>query len=444
MHKLMQIVALIALAVPAGAIEVTTTPGQLSSLIEDTGVTQLTVTGEMDARDFLYIGSELTSLTTLDLSGVTIVAYSDSRHPLVGGVSDYAAGTLPHSMLMGMKLEQLTLPATLVSIGNHALAGCDRLTSIELPATVTTIGDYAFSGTSLQQVTIPATVQSVGRGAFAHCFALQHATVSAPVTGDCAFLGDESLQTLALGAEVLRIGSEAFHGTGIQSLDASHALSLDSLGSWALAGTPLTTVSLPSAMTVMGEGAFFGTQLTAASLPRSLRQVPDYAFAGGSQIEADTLLHEGVSRIGDYAFYNWSNSRYFYIPGTVRHLGTRAMAGMTGLERIDIAASQVPTLGEAVWDGVYQPAVQLNVLSSAATVLYAAAEQWQEFNIMNPLLLGDVNDDGVVDVLDINLTINHILGKTSEHFNLAAADVDGNGTIDTMDVNRIINIVLGK
>ena len=102
------------------------------------------------------------------------------------------------------------------------------------------------------------------------------------------------------------------------------------------------------------------------------------------------------------------------------------------------------TLGEAVWDGVYQPAVQLNVLSSAATVLYAAAEQWQEFNIMNPLLLGDVNDDGVVDVLDINLTINHILGKTSGHFNLAAADVDGNGTIDTMDVNRIINIVLGK
>lgn len=82
MNRFMQIVALIALAAPASAIEVTTTPGQLSSQIEDTSVTTLTITGEMDARDFHYISSELTQLTSLDLSGVTIASYSDVNHPL--------------------------------------------------------------------------------------------------------------------------------------------------------------------------------------------------------------------------------------------------------------------------------------------------------------------------------------------------------------------------
>ena len=54
MNRFMQLVALIALAQWAGAIEVTTTPGQLSSLIEDTSIESLTVGGQMDARDFQY------------------------------------------------------------------------------------------------------------------------------------------------------------------------------------------------------------------------------------------------------------------------------------------------------------------------------------------------------------------------------------------------------
>ena len=361
----MQIVALIALASTASAIEVTTTPGQLSSQIEDVTITELKVSGEMDARDFHFISSELSSLTSLDLSGVTIVAYSDPDHPLTAAVYDFDAGTLPHSMLMGMKLESIVLPSNLQAIGNAALAGCDRLTTIEIPASVTTIGDYAFSGSGLQSVSIPSTVQTVGCGAFAHCFGLQSAMVGSSMIGDFAYLGDSLLQAVQLGETVRRIGTEAFHGTGLQSLDASHATQLDSLGNWAMASTPLSSVSLPQGMTQMGEGAFFGTtQLSAASLPTSLQEVPDYAFASGSQILTDSLLHEGVSRIGDYAFYNWNNTRYFFIPSTVSHIGTRAMAGMTGLEEIDVNAAIVPTLGEEVWAGVDQPAVKLGTIDN--------------------------------------------------------------------------------
>ena len=445
MNRFMQIVALIALASTASAIEVTTTPGQLHSLIEDVTITELTVSGEMDARDFHYISSELSSLTSLDLSGVTIVAYSDSNRPLTAAVYDYEAATLPHSMLMGMKLERIVLPSTLQAIGHAALAGCDRLTAIEIPASVTAIGDYAFSGSGLQNVSIPSTVQTVGRGAFAHCMGLQSATVGSPVIGDYAFVGDSQLQGVQLSQDVRRIGIEAFHGTGLQSLDASHATGLDSLGNWALASTPLSSVSLPQGMTQMGDGAFFGTtQLSATSMPTALHEVPDYAFAGGSHIVSDTLLHEGVTRIGDYAFYNWSNTRHFFIPGTVSHIGTRAMAGMTGLEEIDVNAAIVPTLGDEVWAGVDQPSVKLGTIDNETAELYASAEQWQEFYIMHYYLLGDVNGDGIVDVTDINLMVNKILGKQAEPFIAQAADINNDGKIDVTDINEVVNMILGK
>jgi hypothetical protein len=445
MSKFMPIVALIALAFSASAIEVTTTPGQLASQLEETSVTALTITGEMDARDFLFIANELTSLTSLDLGGVNIVAYNDPQHPLAGPVYNYEAGMLPQSMLMGMKLESIVLPDSLLSIGQAALAGCDRLTEITFPATLTSIGDYAFSGSGLTQVSIPSTVTMVGQGAFAHCFSLQRVSVDASCIGDYAFLGDYQLQSLWLGEQVRRIGNEAFHGTGIQSLDASTAATLDSVGSWAAASTPITSVSLPASVTQLGEGAFFGTtQLSSVSLPTSLEAVPAYAFAGGSQVLADSLLHEGLDSIGDYAFYNWDNTHYFYIPGSVKYIGTRAMAGMTALDRIDVAADTPPALGEDVWAGVDQPAVKLGVPSNNAAELYSSAEQWKEFYIMHYFLKGDVNGDGIVDVSDINLVVNYILGKNPEPFIFVNADMDDNNDIDVSDVNGIVNIILGS
>ena len=81
MSKIMPIVALIALAPWASAIEVTTTPGQLSSQLDDTSVTELTVSGEMDARDFQFIANELSSLTSIDLSRARYLPSEKPRWP---------------------------------------------------------------------------------------------------------------------------------------------------------------------------------------------------------------------------------------------------------------------------------------------------------------------------------------------------------------------------
>jgi hypothetical protein len=56
-------------------------------------------------------------------------------------------------------------------------------------------------------------------------------------------------------------------------------------------------------------------------------------------------------------------------------------------------------------------------------------------------IMGDVTGDGVIDVSDVNLIINMMLGKTG----LApAGDLNGDGKIDVSDINAVINIMLGK
>ena len=55
---------------------------------------------------------------------------------------------------------------------------------------------------------------------------------------------------------------------------------------------------------------------------------------------------------------------------------------------------------------------------------------------------GDLNGDGQVDVTDVDIMIDMVLGKASPNYN--TADLDGNGMIDVSDVNAIIDIVLGK
>ncbi len=58
--------------------------------------------------------------------------------------------------------------------------------------------------------------------------------------------------------------------------------------------------------------------------------------------------------------------------------------------------------------------------------------------------IGDVDGDGVIDLADAVLVINHYVGKPVAKFNEKAADVDGDNVIDLADAVRIINYYVGK
>ncbi len=63
----------------------------------------------------------------------------------------------------------------------------------------------------------------------------------------------------------------------------------------------------------------------------------------------------------------------------------------------------------------------------------------------NPVetLLGDANQDGEVNVLDIIVVVNHIVNvEQLSSMSVYISDMDGNGTINILDVIQIINVIL--
>lgn len=64
--------------------------------------------------------------------------------------------------------------------------------------------------------------------------------------------------------------------------------------------------------------------------------------------------------------------------------------------------------------------------------------------VMNPILLGDVNGDGEVNVADINVVTDIVLGGTVDSQTRLRADVNGDGEINVADINVISDIILSK
>ncbi len=55
---------------------------------------------------------------------------------------------------------------------------------------------------------------------------------------------------------------------------------------------------------------------------------------------------------------------------------------------------------------------------------------------------GDLNGDGGVNVLDLQLCVNVFLGVENDPMIIARSDVNGDGNVDVLDVQAIANLVL--
>ena len=80
-------------------------------------------------------------------------------------------------------ITSISLPSTLLSIGDNAFVDCKNLSQINLPSSVNTIGKYAFSGmTKITTFTIPNSVTSIDYRILDGCSSLQtvYSTIKEP------------------------------------------------------------------------------------------------------------------------------------------------------------------------------------------------------------------------------------------------------------------------
>ena len=110
-------------------------------------------------------------------------------------------------------LQSLTIDDAAISIGDWAFDECLKLTTLKLGKNIKTIGNYAFDDCRiLDNVTIPQSVTSIGHHAFGRCYGMHSFTIKDAATsiGEYAFWDCQNLETLSLGENITTIGDDAF------------------------------------------------------------------------------------------------------------------------------------------------------------------------------------------------------------------------------------------
>ncbi|SVE34345.1 uncharacterized protein METZ01_LOCUS487199, partial [marine metagenome] len=59
-------------------------------------------------------------------------------------------------------------------------------------------------------------------------------------------------------------------------------------------------------------------------------------------------------------------------------------------------------------------------------------------------LLGDLNQDTVINILDVIVLINIILGQSPTDYQEEAGDVNQDGIINVLDIILVVNIILNR
>ena len=183
------------------------------------------------------------------------------------------------------------IPNGVTSIEDYSFYGHNKLTSIVIPDSVKSIGDYAFYYCSgLASITIGNGVKSIGDSAFYNCSSLTSVTIPNGVTsiGSCVFTGT-SIKSIAIPESVTSIGGNAFYycrtitsiavaggNTVYDSRENCNAI-IDTATNTLIAGCRNTFI--PNGVTNIGDNAFYYCDaLTSIVIPNSVTSIGKYAF----------------------------------------------------------------------------------------------------------------------------------------------------------------------
>jgi uncharacterized repeat protein (TIGR02543 family) len=279
---------------------------------------------------------------------------------------------------------------------------------------VTDIGGGAFYGcTGLTSVTIPNSVTSIGSGAFSSCVGLTLVTSLTevpPTLGTSAFVGvNAALLYVPEGSAGAYRAADQWKRFGI--IDGSpviwecgaspntaavtatlnttdSTLTISGTGAmadytsttvpWAIYRNFITSATIEEGVTNIGNYAFYNcTGLSSATIPSSVTSIGNYAFYGCTGLTSVTIPN-GVTSIGEAAFYGCTGLTSVTIPNGVTSIGNYVFYNCTGLTSVTSLIDVPPTINSNVFTNVPVASATLYVPEDAVEA-YRAADVWKSF-----------------------------------------------------------------
>ena len=167
--------------------------------------------------------------------------------------------------------------------------------------------------------------------------------------------------------------------------------------------------------------------LTSITLPETLQVIGDYAFADTGIKRVS--LPESVVSLGLGVFYNAPLTRLASHRDYPPYCALDMSPGNHALSGLDYAQCELQ-------------------VPEGKKEFYQSSFPWSLFENITEIPDGpksrDLNGDGVVDIADLNIAINLMLGKGDPNVTLDQADLNDDGVVDIADLNMFINAMLGK
>jgi hypothetical protein len=207
---------------------------------------------------------------------------------------------------------------------------------------IVSIGNYAFSGcSSLTAVSLPAGLTSIGNGAFQNCGGLTTISLPASLTSiGSAFAGCRNLSAIQVD-QANRVYADR---DGVLFNKAFTELIQYP------AGKAGTSYAVPEGVTSIGNSAFYGcSSLRTISLPEGLTSIGQFAFYGCRSLTT-VSLPAGLTSIGQSAFSGCSSLTSITLPVSLTSIGDFAFIGCSSLTTVSLPAS-LTSIGSYAFSG---------------------------------------------------------------------------------------------
>ena len=319
------------------------------------------------------------------------------------------------------------VPSTVKRIDDYAFFTCRYLSNIKLPLSLTEIGLSAFANCSnLSVLTLPNAVRRIDKSAFITCTSLErivsYNTVP-PILTSTVF----SSRTYSLPLQVpssaitsYKNSDEWENFTNVQAIGEAVIGSV----SKAYAGTTTSIeVNLQNAQTNVSEYS------VTLQLPEGMRPI---LTEGGQPVCRFTSRHSD------------SQPRVSLTPTPD---GCYTLNVVNEGNKLTGNDGNVFSLIVMV-DADVETTLQTGYITTGS-ISYSDGSSWSlagdvfYFNVEKGLV-GDVDNDGRVNVMDVTLTVNEILGISMDTFIWQLSDVNHDGILSVVDVMGIVDIILGS